>query len=197
FEPFRIPSGSLKPTLLVGDFILTNKFTYGVRLPVSHKKIIQRGKPERGDIVVFRFPPDPTQDYIKRIIGLPGDRLSYIDKVLYVNGKPVDQTIIGYRTEKDEHTKEERRLLRKQENLTGVIHDIYQELDDPARDWEDVVVPSGHYFVMGDNRDNSADSRVWGVVPESALIGKAILVWFSWDKENLAVRWNRIGQKIQ
>jgi signal peptidase I len=191
FEPFRIPSGSLKPTLLVGDFVLTNKFTYGVRLPVSHTKIIKMGEPQRGDIAVFRFPPDPRIDYIKRIVGLPGDRISYIDKVLYVNGKPAEQTIIGYRTE------DNIRMIKKQENLTGDVHEIYERPDDPVQNIEDIVVPPGHYFAMGDNRDDSADSRAWGFVPESALVGKAILVWFSWDHSNYSVRWQRLGMRIR
>jgi len=197
FEPFRIPSGSLKPTLVIGDFVLTSKFAYGIRLPVLHNKIIKIGEPQRGDIAVFRFPPDPRQDYIKRIVGIPGDKISYIDKVLYVNGKPADQTILGYRTEREEHVPFDIRVVKKQENLTGVIHDIYQNPDMPAENFKDVVVPPGHYFAMGDNRDNSADSRVWGFVPEANLVGKAILTWFSWDHDNLSVRWQRMGQKIQ
>jgi signal peptidase I len=197
FEPFRIPSGSLKPTLLVGDFILTNKFTYGVRLPVSHTKIMKRGEPQRGDIAVFRFPPDPRVDYIKRIVGLPGDRISYIDKVLYVNGKPAEQTVLGYRTEHEDYIPLGFRVLKKQENLTGVVHDIYQNPEHPAQNFENLIVPPGQYFAMGDNRDDSRDSREWGFVPDANLVGKAILVWFSWDHTNYSVRWNRLGMHIQ
>jgi signal peptidase I len=197
FEPFRIPSGSLKPTLVVGDFVLTNKFTYGIRLPVSHTEVIEMNKPKRGDIVVFRFPPDPRVDYIKRIIGLPGDRISYIDKVIYVNGKPAEQTTLGYRTEREEYIPSEFRVLKKQENLNGVVHDIYLQPDDPARNFENLIVPPGQYFAMGDNRDDSRDSREWGFVPDANLVGKAILVWFSWDHSTYSVRWNRIGMRIE
>lgn len=197
FEPFRIPSGSLKPTLLVGDFILTSKFSYGIRLPVLHTQIWEMSTPKRGDIVVFRWPPDRKIDYIKRIIGLPGDQISYIDKVLYLNGKPMSQVIQGYQIEDSGTTPDPTwQVIKKRENLNGIQHEIYQRPDAASKDFYDLVVPPGQYFVMGDNRDDSADSRYWGFVPDSDLVGKAIYIWFSWDTIKHKIRWNRIGMKI-
>lgn len=197
-EPFRIPSGSMMPTLLVGDFILVNKFTYGIRLPVLNTKIIPISEPKRGDVVVFRYPENPTIPYIKRVVGLPGDHIVYHNstKVVYINGEPIPQKFLGsYQgvgegsgmTGADE----------KIENLTGVEHSILMysnrifSADTP---YMDITVPPGHYFVLGDNRDNSRDSRFWGTVPEENLIGKAFLIWMSWDR---GVHWERIGRSIQ
>jgi signal peptidase I len=190
-EPFRIPSGSMMPTLLVGDFILVNKFTYGVRLPVLNDKIIEVGEPKRGDIVVFRFPKQPTVDYIKRVIGLPGDRIAYFDKKLYVNGQPVKQTSFG----RYQGTGQGANMTgseRLEEDLTGVKHAILISPGVPTV--EDVfVVPRGQYFVMGDNRDNSNDSRYWGTVPEANLVGKAFFIWMNFDWDNVSIAFNRIG----
>lgn len=185
YEPYRIPSGSLKPTLLVGDFILVNKFDYGIRLPVIHKKILSMGEPKRGDIVVFREPPTESRNLIKRVIGLPGDRVSYKDKVLYINGKEISQEFKSASMD----------VIEKQENLLGVTHHIYQS---PAREDDDfdVVVPAGKYFMMGDNRDDSADSRAWGFLPEENIVGKATHIWMSVDTPKHPVRWERIGEKI-
>jgi signal peptidase I len=194
-EPFRIPSGSMMPTLLVGDFILVNKFTYGVRLPVLNTKVIELGEPERGDIVVFRFPKQPSVDYIKRVIGLPGDRIGYFGKKIYVNGQVVNQTPIsryqgvgqGASMTGAEHL---------EEDLTGVKHSILISPGVPTV--EDVfVVPQGHYFVMGDNRDNSNDSRYWGFVPEANLVGKAFFIWMNWDWENNGIAFDRPGTILQ
>lgn len=196
-EPFRIPSGSMMPTLLVGDFILVNKFTYGIRLPVLNTKIIPISEPKRGDVVVFRYPENPTIPYIKRVIGLPGDHIVYHNgtKVIYINGEPIPQKLIGsYQgvgegsgmTGADE----------KVENLPGVDHSILMysnrvfNVDAP---YMDIKVPPGHYFVLGDNRDNSRDSRFWGTVPEENLIGKAFLIWMNWDR---GISWERIGRGI-
>lgn len=195
FEPFTVPSGSLKPTLLVGDFVLTSKSSYGLRLPVIGTKIVKIGEPQRGDIVVFRWPPDPSIYYIKRVIGLPGDRISYINKTLYVNGQPAPQVFQQQRTVTTDNGNTSKVEL-KQENLLGIKHSIYVRPEIPADNFEDIVVPAGHYFMMGDNRDDSFDSRGWGFVPEANLVGKAILIWFSWNKEKHHVRWNRIGLKI-
>ena len=194
-EPFRIPSGSDKPTLLVGDFILVNKFDYGVRLPVLHTKIINIDEPQRGDIAVFRPPFDASVDYIKRIIGMPGDRISYINKTLYVNGKEIPQTLLGETTDSDNDGRPSWPVQIKEEDLLGIKHKIYVRPDVPAQDFS-VTVPAGHYFVLGDNRDDSNDSRYWGFVPEQNLVGKAIYIWFSWDNENTKVRWSRIGDAI-
>ena len=190
-EPFRIPSGSMMPTLLIGDFILVNKFSYGVRLPVLNTKVIEMGEPERGDIVVFRFPKQPTVDYIKRVIGLPGDRIAYFDKKLYVNGQPIKQTSLGrYQGVGQGANMTGAELL--EEDLTGVNHSILISRGVPTV--EDVfVVPKGQYFVMGDNRDNSNDSRYWGTVPEANLVGKAFFVWMNWDLENNGIAFNRLG----
>lgn len=192
-EPFRIPSGSEKPDLLIGDFIVSNKFSYGIRLPVLHKKIIAIGEPKRGDIMVFLWPKDTSTYFIKRVIGLPGDVITYKDKVLTINGQVAPQTLLGVQTDHDAN--EKWRVLLKRENLLGVQHDIYLRPDQLATDFS-VTVPPGNYFVMGDNRDNSLDSRYWGFVPEKDLIGKAIWVFFSWDNERHRVRWHRLGMRI-
>jgi len=193
-EPFKIPSGSMMPTLLVGDFILVNKYTYGIRLPVINKKIVEMKSPQRGDVVVFRYPVDPSLDYIKRIVGLPGDKVAYQNKRLTINGQ-----LVAMKRGEDYLDKE--RLFytpRYIEQLGGVVHDTLIEDEAPAfishalafpfrekciYNSEGVIceVPPGHYFAMGDNRDNSQDSRVWGFVPEENLVGKAFLIWFNFS----------------
>lgn len=190
-EPFRIPSGSLEPTLLVGDFVAVNKFIYGIRLPVIEKKIFEISHPKTGEIVVFRWPPDPTLDYIKRVIGVPGDTVAYHDKKLYLNGKEVPQKFLNYETDPASG----KTVARYQENLNGVIHDIYTRPEAPAEDFE-IKVPENAYFMMGDNRDDSADSRYWGVVSDEYLRGKAFLIWMSWDAQQYSVRFKRIGHFI-
>ena len=194
-EPFRIPSGSMMPTLLVGDFILVNKYTYGIRLPVVNKKIIDMNAPQRGDVVVFRYPKDPSLDYIKRVVGLPGDRIGYVQKQVYVNGKPVEQEAKGNYTGLGAGLSMSGAELRI-ERLGGAAHDILIVPNQASIEGE-VKVPAGHYFVMGDNRDNSNDSRFWGFVPEENLVGKAFMIWMSWDSANGGVGWNRIGMHVQ
>lgn len=194
-EPFRIPSGSMMPTLLVGDFILVNKFAYGVRLPVVHTKIYDVNLPERGDVVVFRYPKDPSTDYIKRVIGVPGDRIGYYDKIVYVNGKPMEQMPRGKYIGIGSNAHMSGSDIRI-EALSGVNHDILIRRRSPSYEGE-FVVPKGEYFVMGDNRDNSNDSRYWGTVPEANLVGKAFMVWMSWDSKGDGIGWDRIGQNIQ
>lgn len=194
YEPFRIPSGSLKPTLLIGDFILVNKFDYGVRLPIIHKKIISMGEPKRGDIVVFREPENESRDLIKRVIGVPGDHIHYKNKTLYINGNEIVQQFDKYDT--DQHSNLDGwPVIQKTENLLGVQHGIYQI---PVRNSDDfaVIVPPGKYFMMGDNRDDSADSRVWGFLPEENIIGKATRVLVSFDSLRHPIRWNRMGERI-
>lgn len=193
-EPFRIPTSSLVPTLLPGDFIASNKFAYGLRLPVLHTKIIKIGEPVNGDIVVLRWPVDPSVNFIKRVIGIPGDKISYINKVLYINGIEQSQIDVGPSNDSDENGNSWPVEIHS-EKLNGITHLIYLRNDLPAKDFT-LVVPEGNFFVMGDNRDNSADSRVWGFVPEANLIGKAFLIWFSWDSEKNAIRWNRMGTFI-
>lgn len=196
FEPFRIPSGSLEPTLFAGDFILVNKFDYGIRLPVLHKKIFGKDNiPERGDIMVFRWPPNPSFNFIKRVIGLPGDKISYVNKELFVNGNKIPQDFIKNSIAQDE-SGDNWNAEEIQENLLGVKHHIYIDSTKSSRDFRDLVVPQGMYFVMGDNRDDSADSRYWGFVPDKNIVGKAVLVWLSWDNMHKHVRFYRMGKAI-
>lgn len=201
-EPFRIPSGSMLPSLLVGDFILVNKFAYGIRLPVINQKIIGIGEPGRGDVAVFRFPRDESVNYIKRVVGLPGDRIVYEGKKLYINGQLMAQTeVASYTVQQDGEVQYQ--ASRLTEHLDDVAHDI---LLSPRPDYgpiPPIVVPPGHYFVMGDNRDHSNDSRYWGFVPEKNLVGKAFLIWFSWDSTEASpwfwqqIAFERIGNIIR
>jgi signal peptidase I len=194
-EPFRIPSGSMMPTLLVGDFILVNKFTYGIRLPVLNTKIIDINEPARGDIVVFRYPKEPSVDYIKRIIGLPGDKIEYDNKKLTVNDQPINQVSLG-RYQGLGQGQEMTGAEHLVENLTGVEHSILVRNDIPSNAFT-YVVPAGNYFVMGDNRDNSNDSRYWGTVPEANLVGKAFFIWMSWDWQNKGIGFDRIATVLK
>ncbi|MCL5669174.1 MAG: signal peptidase I [Gammaproteobacteria bacterium] len=195
-EPFRIPSNSMMPTLLTGDFILVNKFTYGLRLPVLNKKFIDLGAPQRGDVVVFRYPKDPRIDYIKRVVGLPGDRVDYYHKTLTVNGNPMPQqpvgSYLGYGAGAGMTGAE---IFN--EDLDGTKHAILIRPGQLSGEGE-FTVPEGHYFVMGDNRDNSNDSRYWGMVPDQNLVGKAVMIWMSWDwSADGVIAWRRIGTSIK
>ena len=194
-EPFRIPSNSMMPTLLTGDFILVNKFKYGLRLPINNHKVVALGEPQRGDVVVFRPPHHPEQDWIKRVVGLPGDRISYQDNQVFLNGQPLPYKLVGtYQGKGNGVEMSGSEELR--ETLGAVEHSVLERTDLPFTDpgdgeWE---VPPGHYFVMGDNRDNSEDSRYWGLLPEKNLRGKAFLVWMNFDG---GVDFSRIGKGIQ
>ena len=240
YEPFQIPSGSMMPTLLIGDFILVEKFAYGIKDPIYQKTLIETGHPKRGDIVVFKYPDDPRLDYIKRAVGLPGDKVSYdpVAKevtvqpgcssgtacenalpITYSNVEPSDfvQTFARrnggeatsgfFQLPKGETKENGIRLVERKETLGDVTHRIltvpiaqdqlgmyYQQSGQPLATW---IVPPGHYFMMGDNRDNSADSRYWGFVPEANLVGKATAIWMSFEKQEgewpTGVRLNRIG----
>jgi signal peptidase I len=194
-EPFRIPSGSMLPTLHIGDFILVNKFTYGIRLPVVNTKIMGSGQPERGDIMVFRFPHDEKINFIKRVVGIPGDTVVYENKQLFINGEVVPQDHSReYRFE--EAGKKRLQAVELSEQLGDITHDIIVETrNDPRR--MQFQVPEGRYFVMGDNRDHSNDSRYWGFVPDENVVGRAFFIWFSWDAVNGGgVKWSRIGNLI-
>jgi signal peptidase I len=191
-EPFRIPSGSMIPTLQVGDFILVNKFAYGLRLPVINTRILSTGKPKRGDVVVFRFPRNPHVDFIKRIIGLPGDTIRYENKQIYINGKPVPRKKLGVYTGEDASLMPY--SVQYKENLRGVKHDILHIPARPSQPPQRYKVPKGEYFVMGDNRDNSDDSRSWGFVPTQNLVGKAMVIWMSWDTRAGGPAFGRIGK---
>jgi signal peptidase I len=199
-EPFKIPSGSMMPTLLAGDFILVNKFTYGLRVPILNHTFIEMNQPKRGDVFVFHYPPEPTIDYIKRVVGLPGDKIQYQDKRLIINGKVLDVKF----EENYEYEMQGANMIsaqRLKEQLGEVQYDILIE-DRPNQYYSDmpgaklqvgetITVPDGHYFAMGDNRDNSADSRVWGFVPEHNLVGKAFFIWMNFSK------FDRIGNSIK
>lgn len=191
-EPFQIPSGSMLPTLEVGDFILVNKFSYGIRLPVLNTKVVELSDPQRGDVMVFRTPVDKKTNYIKRVIGLPGDKIRYQNKMLYINNKPMSEEFIG----------ELNRLEMYQEQLGEVKHNIYKAPSAPYNrnprspqnlgegEW---VVPEGSYFVMGDNRDNSNDSRFWGFVPDEMIVGKAFAIWMHWESLTSIPSFSRVG----
>lgn len=187
-EPFKIPSGSMMPTLLVGDFILVNKYTYGLRVPVVNDTFFEVGHPRRGEVMVFRFPKDPSLDYIKRIVGLPGDRIEYRNKQIFVNGHPVVQTEDGYYDYVAPGLNQVS-VRRLREQLGEHNHSILIDDSNPALDGE-ITVPEGQYFVMGDNRDNSNDSRFWGFVPDRNVVGRAFMIW--WNFDNLG----RIGTPI-
>lgn len=192
FEPFRIPSGSMIPTLLVGDFILVSKFSYGVRLPVINKKILDTGEPERGDVAVFRYPLDPSLDYIKRVVGLPGDTVEYRDKTFIINGEEVP--VSGNDAYEMPGTDAIQNGVSLREEVLGdATHDILVNTDRPSLNGE-FKVPEGHYLMIGDNRDNSNDGRYWGFVPEENLVGKAKYIWMHW---NGGVLWSRIGELIK
>lgn len=215
YEPFQIPSGSMMPTLLIGDFILVEKYAYGLKDPVWRTQLVETGKPERGDIAVFKYPVNPSIDYIKRVVGLPGDVVRYSGKkevCIQAKGSDECKPVALSNVEQSEFYQDGIPLIEMQEHLGDVEHHI---LVNPLRrdrvsqyhprggvnEW---VVPEGHYFMMGDNRDNSADSRYWGFVPEGNLVGKAVAIWISFEFERdqdsilpswipTGVRFNRIG----
>jgi signal peptidase I len=192
FEPFKIPSGSMIPTLLINDLILVNKFHYGVRLPVINTKVLDNHSPQHGDVMVFRYPPKPSLDYIKRVVGVPGDEVAYLNKKLTINGKPLTKTPLA-----DFFDEDSLRYAKQFEEVNGdrkyrLLNDDDRPAFIPGADdfpfkencrysSEGVVckVPEGHYFMMGDNRDNSLDSRYWGFVPEKNIVGKAFFVWMN------------------
>lgn len=197
FEPFKIPSGSMIPTLWIGDFIVVNKYAYGLRWPVLNKRFLEVNDPERGDVVVFRYPVDERVNYIKRVVGLPGDTVTYRNKILFINGEPVVQDSLGPWVGKGlNRNPPGRNPVKRLEHLGEEPHRIviYPERPDSrTRTW---TVPEDHYFMMGDNRDQSLDSRAWGFVSEDHLVGKAVRIWMHWDCSRGCVDWRRIGDKI-
>lgn len=222
YEPFQIPSGSMMPTLLVGDFILVEKFSYGLKDPVWRSQLVETGKPERGDVAVFKYPENPRIDYIKRVVGLPGDRIVYRNKQVYIQPAcaqgektcPELKQVARVGVNQGEFSQNGVPLSRYTEKLGEVSHDIlinpqrpdptgyyYREGKLPVGEY---IVPEGHYFMMGDNRDNSTDSRFWGFVPEENLVGKAVAIWISFEFDRTkadflpawiptGVRFNRVG----
>ncbi len=173
-QAFKIPSGSMKNTILVGDHILVNKFIYGTRIPFTNIRILPVRKPERGDIIVFKYPEKESVDFIKRLIGMPGDVVQVIDKVVYINGKPLTEP---YTIHKDS--------------------EILPRALEPRDNFGPVKVPPHDYFMMGDNRDRSRDSRFWGFVNKNEILGKAMIIYWSWDADNDSVRWGRIGHMVK
>ncbi|HAU8284970.1 TPA: signal peptidase I [Vibrio vulnificus] len=215
YEPFQIPSGSMMPTLFVGDFILVEKYAYGLKDPVWRTQLVETGKPERGDIVVFKYPPSPNIDYIKRVVGLPGDTVRYNRQkeiCIQPKGESVCHMAIRNNVVESEFIQDGINLTQTDEQLGEVKHQILVnplrqdrvEAYAPRAGVSEWVVPQGQYFVMGDNRDNSADSRYWGFVPEANLVGKAVAIWISFEFDRgsdsvlpswipTGVRFNRIG----
>ncbi|MDO8333955.1 MAG: signal peptidase I [Nitrosomonas sp.] len=207
-EPFKIPSGSMIPTLLVGDFILVNKYTYGIRLPVINKKILDINEPKRGDVLVFRYPEDPSIDYIKRIVGLPGDTITYHNKQLIVNGEAIRTEYEGdykyvesgfgyiYSDRYSEYLNQESNSILINQDVKGIQFANVRQFEFREnckyhRTGFTCEVPAGNYFTLGDNRDSSSDSRYWGFVPEKNIVGKAFMIWWNFRD------FNRIGLSIQ
>lgn len=216
-QPYRVPTGSLEPTVLPGDFILVNQFAYGLHLPVLNTKILNIGAPKTGDIVLFHWPKDTRILYVKRLIGTPGDHIVYKNKILTINGITAKQSDLGMDLDQEYSVATPIKVMEETlpisptpvnastdkfsnaSNNTAIIsikHKIFIRPGTNINENFDVIVPPKHYFMMGDNRDNSGDSRIWGFVPEEYLVGKALLVWMSWDNNNIAVRWQRIGKTV-
>jgi len=198
FEPFRVPSNSMMPTLLTGDFILVNKFDYGFRLPITNTKLVEFSKPNRGDVIVFRYPnyeKNPGYsgvDFIKRIVAGPGDVISYKNDQLSINGKSVNIKKIGPYTAVDSG-KPMNNYQLVQELLDSMPHEILLNPNGQSKEIPEITIPDGHYFVMGDNRSHSSDSRFWGFVPEDYIIGRAIGIWMHWDWNYNTMQFSRIG----
>jgi signal peptidase I len=195
-EPFRIPSASMMPTLLIGDFILVNKYDYGIRLPVLNTRIIDNGTPERGEIVVFRYPEDPSIPFIKRVVGVPGDHVEYINKTIFINGVAQKQRLKGEYEAVGSGMMADGDLWVT-EFLGGTAHDILIARNSGSGLNFETTVPEGMYFVLGDNRDNSRDSRYWGFVPDENLVGRAFFIWMNWDSKNGGIGWSRIGTILE
>lgn len=192
-EPFRIPSGSMLPTLYIGDFILVDKFRYGIRLPIVNLRIFPTGSPKRGEVMVFRYPHDESTNFIKRVIGLPGDEIVYSQKRLFINGEEAKQVRLD--SYKLETPGQELDVIEYSEVVGLSTHNVLNDRGRSSRNMT-ISVPEDSYFVMGDNRDHSNDSRFWGFVKEGHIVGRAFLVWFSWNSNDGGVNWSRIGYSI-
>lgn len=194
-QPYRVPTGSLEPTVMPGDFIAVKQYAYGLRLPVVRKEIVSLGKPVRGDVALFFWPVNEKLRFVKRVVGVPGDHVIYKNKRLTINGKEIQQTFVGDAMSV-EPGESPSFVKHYKEDLLGVKHDIYVRPDEIDKREYDFTIPDGNYFMMGDNRDDSDDSRYWGLVPEKNLIGKAFGVWMSWDANKHWFRFNRVGKGI-
>ena len=198
FEPFRVPSNSMMPTLLTGDFIVVNKFDYGFRLPITNTKLVEFSKPNRGDVIVFRYPnyeKNPGYsgvDFIKRIVAIPGDLISYSDDQLVINDKAIEIKNIGPYIGVDSG-KSMNNYKLAQEFISALPHEILINPNRRSKGIPEITIPEGHYFVMGDNRSHSSDSRFWGFVPEEYIIGRAIGIWMHWDWNYNTMQFSRIG----
>lgn len=196
FEPYIVPSGSMLPTIQLYDFVYVNKFDYGIRLPLFGTKIISVGEPQRGDIVVFKDPANPQVSLIKTVIGIPGDRISYINKQLYINDRPIPHDFVTNTIEPDNANLGSVMVKEYQDTIGTKQHTIYISPAVPPIDFKNLTVPKDSYFVMGDNRDNSDDSRMWGFAAEKYLTGRAAFIFFSWDPLTHSIRFNRIGKSF-
>lgn len=198
-QPYRVPTGSLEPTVIPGDFLLVNQYDYGLRFPIWNKKFLAVDEPTRGQIALFYYPVDHHFTFVKRVIGVPGDHISYINRTLYINGQAQSKTFLKNVTQLNDFGRLTT-YAEYQENLMGIKHNIFIREDVPTTDFYNIVVPNNEYFMMGDNRSESDDSRYWGFVPEHDFIGRAILIWLSWDSDPThwydSVRWNRFGTRL-
>lgn len=195
FQPYRVPTGSLEPTVIPGDLIFVTQYNYGLKLPLWEKTLIPIGEPQRGQIALFRWPVNPKLTFVKRVIGVPGDHISYTNKVFTINGKKMEQHYVGTFEEVLSGGKTQT-VKRYAENLEGTKHYILINPNVPAQDFKDLLVPPNSYFMIGDNRDDSDDSRSWGFVPKQDFIGRALFVWFNIQFDPFKLRWNRIGDKL-
>lgn len=202
-QPYRVPSGSLEPTVIPGDFILVNQYDYGLHLPVWRNQIIAVSHPKRGQIALFHWPVDPHITFVKRVIGVPGDTVSYVNKVLTINGKVMKQKFLGFNVIRQGG--QQIKMAKYEENLDGLKHGIYvcakgiKNCPSQGHDFYHLKIPAGYYLMMGDNRDDSDDSRDWGLVPVNHFIGRAMFVWMSWDSYApwyKKIRWGRIGTTL-
>lgn len=199
-QPYRVPTGSLEPTVIPGDFLVVTQYDYGLKMPIWQKTLIPVSEPKRGQIALFYYPVTHKYTFVKRVIGVPGDHISYINKVLYINGKEMKQTFLGMSNDIEPAGSSPINMKKYQENLDGVKHDIYIDPQIPAVNFKDLVVPKGEYFMMGDNRGRSDDSRYWGFVPAKNFIGRARWLWLSWNSNAKhfwqKIRWGRFGTSL-